>query len=435
MLKSKFIKDKNFVLLFFGNLVSGVGSRIHGFGISLFLLDLTGKATSTATYLAIWTFIIFIFGPIAATFTDRMKKKAKVLVFTDYSRGISYLLTALFVFIGLRTNNTTLTTITIYVSVLLIGIQTAFFSPAVTSLIPEIVEKDELVSASSVMQITRSIQNIAGLLFGALLYVKFGIVVLMIINATSFIVSGFSEMFIKSESKHITEDFVKPTSIKETFTGIFKDLKGAIVYLFKGGKPVLVIAFIILISATLVSPWFAIGEPFMFKEYFNFNNFEPEYLLASSNFFNSLGVILMSLVVAQIAAKFKIYQLIRVGGFLFILIGVSYFFIVKAFDTRMIVENSFIFLFVGASFIGGMVNAIINAPLSASLQKYIDPKMLGKVSTFLDSIGGMLFPISALIVGYLLDHTGLYEPLFLMIFAMVLITLVAYRSKELKKLA
>ena len=60
MFKNDFMQDKNFLLLFFGNLVSGVGSRIHGFGIALFLLDLTGEASDMARYISIWAFVIFI---------------------------------------------------------------------------------------------------------------------------------------------------------------------------------------------------------------------------------------------------------------------------------------------------------------------------------------------------------------------------------------
>ena len=82
-----------------------------------------------------------------------------------------------------------------------------------------------------------------------------------------------------------------------------------------------------------------------------------------------------------------------------------------------------------------MVNAIINAPLNASLQKYIEPSMIGKVSTLIDSFGGVLFPLTALIAGYLLDNVGLYPPLIIMIVGMGLITLVAFSSKELKKMA
>lgn len=434
MFKSNFIKDKNYLLLFFGNLVSGVGSRVYGFGISLFLLDLTGKASSTAIYFAVWSIVIFIFGPIASTFTDRWVKKARILYLMDYGRGFFYALIALIVGIGLRYGNIDLVLYTIYIAVFLIGIQTAFFGPAVTALVPQIVKKDELVSASSIMQITRSIQNIAGLLFGALLYVQFGIIILMLINSASFILSAISEMFIKIDYKESLHKEEK-TIIKDIPNRIFNDLKGAVIYLVHKGKPILMITLIILISATLVSPWFSIGVPYMFKEYFNFNNFTPEYILASSEFVESMGVILMSLIVAQIAARFKIYQLIRIGGILFITIGILYYLVVKGFDNSIIAENSFIIMYIGLNFCAGMINATINAPLNASLQKYIEPNMIGKVSTLIDSFGGVLYPITALITGYLLDNIGLYQPLIVMVFAMVLITFVAFRSKELKKLA
>ncbi len=206
-------------------------------------------------------------------------------------------------------------------------------------------------------------------------------------------------------------------------------------YLVNHGKPILMITLIILISATLVSPWFSIGVPYMFKEYFSFNNFTPEYLLASAEFIESMGVILMSLVVAQIASRFRIYQLIRIGGILFITIGILYYLLVKSFDNNMIVENSFIILYIALNFCAGMINATINAPLNASLQKYIEPNMIGKVSTLIDSFGGVLYPITALITGYLLDNSGLYQPLLVMVFAMFLITVVAFKSKEIKKLA
>ncbi|MCF7927196.1 MAG: hypothetical protein K9L74_06470, partial [Candidatus Izimaplasma sp.] len=88
MFNKNFIKDKNYLLIFFGNLISGVGSKVYGFGISLFLLDLTAKAFSTAIYVAIWSVILFIAGPIAATFTDRFENKARVLYVTDFGRSL-----------------------------------------------------------------------------------------------------------------------------------------------------------------------------------------------------------------------------------------------------------------------------------------------------------------------------------------------------------
>lgn len=434
MFKNDFLKDKNYLLLFFGNLVSGVGSRVYGFGIGLFLLDLTGKASSMAVYVAVWSVILFVFGPIAATFTDRWQRKSRVLVLSDFGRGVVYALTAFGVYLSLQFQMINLTLVVIYIAVVFIAIQTAFFSPTVTALIPQIVKRDELVSASSIMQITSSIQNIAGLLFGAVLYLNFGIVVLMIINAVSFILSAISEMFIHiSVNEH--EEHIPSVKLKKVAGRVVNDLKDSFQYLFEKGKPIMMITFIILISATLIGPWFQIGVPYLFKEYFTFSNYQPEYLLASNQFVESIGVIIMSIIVAHIAANLKIYELLRVGGLIFSTIGILFFLVIRAFDSSMITSNVFIFTYIGINFIAGMVNASINAPLNASLQKYIEPKMIGKISMLINSFGGVLFPLTAIGAGYLIDHHSLYYVMYVMIFALMAITFIAYRSKELQKLS
>ena len=371
------MKDKNFLLLFFGNLVSGVGSRLHGFGISLFLLDLTGKAAPMATYIAIWTFIVFIMGPIAATFTDRWKRKVRVLYMTDFGRGILYTVCALGVYYFNGVGNEQMVLVTIYTILVFIAIQSAFFAPSVTALIPQLVEKEELVAASSIMQITRSIQNIAGLFLGALLYLQFGVVILMLINAASFILSAISEMFIRNfEAKNLDRQTSEldntihhENKVIHHMKRVYFDLKDASIYIFRDAKPILMITLLILVSTTFVGPWFAIGVPFMIKKYFVFTSLEPEYILASSEFIESIGVIIMSFGVAAIAKKFKIYQLLRFGVSTFSVIGVLYLIGIRSFDEAFIAEHIFIIAFFGINFLAGLVNATINAPLQAALQK------------------------------------------------------------------
>mgnify|MGYP000713567210 CR=1 FL=1 len=439
MLKSKFIRDKNYLLLFFGNLTSGIGSRVYGFGISLYLLDLTGSATATAIYFAVWTVIMFVCSPIAATFTDRFKYKAKVLYLTDFGRGVCYGLAAVIMTLAINHGQAIVIQTVIYTMVFFIAIQTAFFAPAVNALTPQIVEKEELVSASSIMQITHSIQNLAGLFFGALLYLHFGIVVLIIINAVSFFLSAISEMFIKVDEETLEGTYETKGKDKKNLKDIAQqvkgDLKTAIIYLFKQAKPILMIMIIILLSATLVTPWFSIGVPYMFKEYFTFTVFEPEYLLASSNFIESVGIILMSLVVSQIAFRFKIFQILRFGGVIFFFLSVFNLIIIMSLDREIIQQHTFIVLFLAFSFIAGLVNATINAPINASLYKYIDKKVIGKVSTLINSISGIFYPITAIVAGYLIDYVNFYIPLYIAIFAMFLLTMICLKSKNLQKLA
>jgi MFS family permease len=337
------------------------------------------------------------------------------------------------------TNHVVLVQTVIYTAVFFIAVQTAFFSPAVSALTPQIVEKDELVSASSIMQITNSVQNLAGLFFGALLYVHFGIIVMILVNAASFILSGISELFIKLKEEDLegtyeVKDPEERLGVRDIQKRVFSDLKGAVKYLFSKGKPILMVMVIISISATLVTSWFSIGVPYMFKEYFNFTVFEPEYILASTNFIESVGVILMSLVVAQISSRFKIFQILRFAVVCFFVLGIVNLLVIKSFDYRWISQNSFIYLYLIFTFVAGLINATVNAPLNASMYKYIDKKEIGKVSTLVNSFGGLFYPVTAIIAGYIIDYVDFYIPLYICIFAMLLMAVVIMRSKQLKKL-
>ena len=443
MFKHSYVKDKNFLLFFFGVLVSGIGSRIYGFGISLYLLDLTGLATSMSTYIFIWTIIVFIFSPIAATFTDRWKRKVRVLYITDFGRGIVYTIIGISVYYFNSVGNIDMVLVTIYTLFSLIAIQSAFFSPASSALMPQIVEADELVSASALFQMTRSIQNIFGLAFGAILYVEFGIVVLIFINAISFILSGISEMFIRYDKAKNQERLDASAYVETEIVGkkahhyarqIFHDLKDAAIYIFRDAKPIASIVYIIVISLTLVEPWFSVGVPYLIKEYLSFANYGADYILATIKTAEGIGLIVMSLVIAVIASKFTIHQLLKFGGAMYVGIGTLYIVGIYLFDVNIISENWFIIAFVSLNFIAGLVSASFNAPLNAAITKYIDPNKLGKVVTMMDSFGGILMPFAILIAGPVIDYLSLYYVAYAMVIGIVLMTIIVFNNKNIKEL-
>lgn len=445
MFKQQYIKDKNFILLFVGTLVSGFGSRVYGFGISLFLLDLTGLATSMSTYISIWTFVVFIVSPIAATFTDRWKKKVRVLYLTDYGRGIVYFLSGVGVYYFNSIGNTDMVLATIYSLLVLIAIQTAFFSPASSAILPQLVDENELVSASSLFQLTRSAQNIAGMAVGAFLYVEFGIVILILINSISFLISGFSEMFIRYE-KAKNQDKLDKTAYEEIeidqnsklnhYTKqVYNDLKDSIKYIFTKGNPIKSIIFIIVLSLLLVEPYFSVGVPYLIKEYLTFMKLLPDYILAISNSATSIGLIIMSIIVASyIGTKLSIHQLLKIAGLTYVTIVFGYFFTIKFYDDSIINENMFLILFIGINFIAGLTSALINAPLNASISKYVDPNKLGKVVTLMDSFGGVIMPISFMAAGFLIDYASVYIVMYAMIVGMILMTIIIFKDKNIGQL-
>jgi ABC-type multidrug transport system permease subunit len=56
------------------------------------------------------------------------------------------------------------------------------------------------------------------------------------------------------------------------------------------------------------------------------------------------------------------------------------------------------------------------------------------VSTLVNSFGGLFYLFTAIIAGYIIDYVDFYIPLYISIFAMLLMDIVIMKSKQLKKL-
>jgi MFS family permease len=442
LMKQNYLFDKNFILLFSGTIVSGIGSRMYGFAISLYLLDLTGKATVASIYVSIWTIVLFVWTPIAATFTDRWKNKVGVLSKTDIGRGLVYLMTSLLLVVY-QDNSTTILLI-IYVSLFLVSIQSAFFVPASTALIPQIINEDDLVSANGIMQLTRSLQNIAGLALGAFLYLQYGIVPLIYVNGISFLVSGYLEMKIqitipKNQKRLLASVAMEQKqAIQKPYNGmvrIYNDLRDSIRYLMLDSKQMGAVVLIMLVSISLLEPYQTIGVPYLLKEHLTFESNLPEVILASIKSIEAFGVIGMSLLVAfYISNRVTIYTLFRQAAVCYIVIGFATVFVMVRYDQGMITESSFMILLFLIYFIAGATKAMITAPFKASIVKYVDPNKIGKVSSMMDTLGGILLPISVLLFGLLIDFGSIYMILYLMLLGYILIFVIVFWNKHIRTL-
>lgn len=161
----------------------------------------------------------------------------------------------------------------------------------------------------------------------------------------------------------------------------------------------------------------------------------PDFILAISESAVSIGMIIMSIVVAAyLGTKLKIHQLLKIAAFIYLFIVVGYFITIRFYDYNIIEENTFLFLFVGVNFIAGLTSALINAPLNASISKYVDPNKLGKVVTIMDSSGGILMPFAIILSGVIIDQVSAYYVMYVMMAGIVLMTGVIFFNKHIKEL-
>ena len=76
------MKNKNFIILVIGKIISLFGNAIQRFSMSLYLLEFTGSAATFANILAISTIPYVLFAPIAGKLSDSFSRK-KIMVYLD----------------------------------------------------------------------------------------------------------------------------------------------------------------------------------------------------------------------------------------------------------------------------------------------------------------------------------------------------------------
>lgn len=243
------MKNKNFIIIVMGQIISLFGNAIQRFCMSLYILNLTGSAAVFGSILAISTIPYVLFAPIAGLLADTVNRK-KIMVYLDF---VSSALMALYsiILISGRDNIVIVASVMFMLSVIY-----TLYSPAVTASIPQIVEKEKLASANGIVQQVGYIVNLAGPIVAGILYSFVGIKIIVILNAISFLISAILELFLDIPNLKVREKFKNPLlkSIKE--------MKKSFIYLKEKKKIVLGIIVSYGLSNIFIVPILSVVTPY-----------------------------------------------------------------------------------------------------------------------------------------------------------------------------
>ena len=385
----KLLKNKDFILLFLGGFVSRIGNGIHYIALVWFVLDITGSGSATGMILLLSTLPGVLIGPFSGVIADKFDRK-KLIVYMDIIRGLIVLWLGYTVYIG------TANFFHIGIATVLIAICTSFFNPAITASIPNIVHDKLLQKANSLNHFSMNFTQIIGAAVGGILIATFGIAGVFFINGISFLISAFSEIFITLPETKIEKELEKsPTIINE--------IKFGLNFLWK--KKELVSLFTIALFLNFVSTGLVIlGLPFVFKELLEVNS--QLYGYAQSVF--PAGAVVGSIILSQIPEirnYFKVlFYSLSSQSILLALIALPilpYFLMNTA--TMQIYYSLMVILF-----IVGILNAVVNVPISILLQRLIPDNLRGRITGLLSTMSQALVPISVALTGYLLDIVPVY---------------------------
>jgi MFS family permease len=173
--------NRNFRRLWSAQVVSEIGDWFYTLAIYNLLLQLTGRAGSVALALVLQVLPLSFIGPTAGVVNDRLRRK-HVMIATDIGRML-IVLCMLFI----RSKETVWL---VYPLLMAETLLVAFFEPARNSVIPNIVEREDVVVANTLSSTTWSVNLMVGATLGGVVAALFGRNAVFLLNALSFLASA-----------------------------------------------------------------------------------------------------------------------------------------------------------------------------------------------------------------------------------------------------
>jgi MFS family permease len=184
-------RNRDFMLLWSGQVVSSVGTRVSQLALPLLVLALTHSPAQAGLIGALRGLPYALFVLPAGALVDRWNRKL-VMILCDTGRVIALGSIPVALLLG------RLTIIQICVVALVEGTLYTFFNLAETACLPRIVPNEQLTGAVAQYSIIDSVSGMLGPSFGGLLY-SIGRAVPFLADAVSYVVSVLSLFFIKAQ--------------------------------------------------------------------------------------------------------------------------------------------------------------------------------------------------------------------------------------------
>lgn len=409
----KILKKKDFSLLIFGEMISLIGTQLQDFALALYVLKMTGSALKFASVMAIALLPQLLLGPMAGVLVDWFDRKKIVIILNIINGVVISILTIIFYFTGgLKLSY-------IYVAVILMAINQMMFTPAVGTIIPTIMKKDELIQANSIKSLVQGFAIVASPMLAGTIYGFSGILPILILNSISFILASICEMFINLPK---TKRKVTNFNIKQ-----FKaDFSEGILFV-KNDKLIFAIvlsAFVINFSLAAIS---SVGLTFISKNILRVTDFQYGIMSAIICISYIVGPIMVgSLGSKSIPKVFKtvISSVCIILGLMAFTVSPIY---IGFFKTNLITAGSLSLLqFVCCIFI-----IILNISLSTMFQEKVPNSMLGRVSSVLNTLCTAACPLGQVIFAFLFDKLSAYAVILLAILPLIFSLIIfSYASKD-----
>ena len=392
-----------FIVVALGQAISMLGSQ----GVQFALIWWLAEKTSSPLMLGISGIVAYLpmslFSPIAGIAADRYNRKF-ISIFSDMTMGMIALIYAVLLFF------LDLPVWTVFVMLCVRGIGSTFQQPAIQSIIPQLVPKDQLVKTNGWMQLLNSGSFLLGPVIGASLYAIFPMSVVLMSDVVGAILASVALAVVKIPKLEKTENekqrFV--TEIKEGLQVFREDKK----------------LFYIVIAEALCMFFYAPLSsfyPLMTSDYFDLSAMYGSAVELSF----AIGMIVSSLLFSSVL---KVERKIRVS---FIgLLGMGIASVICGVIPPVYIGW---FFFAASCMCLGVAENVHTIPLTAYIQETVAPKKMGRAFSVLTLISSVPMPVGLLFSSPIAEKVGVHVWFFISGLCMLTLTtlvLIRYAAKH-----
>ncbi|MBF0773759.1 MFS transporter [Mammaliicoccus sciuri] len=363
-----FINNKRFTFLWLCSFSSFLALSTYIFAEQWYILKYldANKYLGLIMMLTMLPRIILMF--IGGVIADRFKKSTIMFISSAF-RAIVLIIMVVFI------NIDALDVLLLSMFAIIYGCLDAFFSPANSSMIPNIVEYDDIRMANSIIQTTNQISLFLGPMIGGVMFsLMNSFIILFVVPIVLLVLTAvFSFMITEEKCKGNSEENIK------------EELINGLAYVWSQKDLKLIIILIIIVNFWFLGP-LMLGIPLVLNNVIKGTALQLSAYQGSYQVGMLVGALSSIVLLKRISDYTAIPFLIFIIGSTFLLFGNSRIFLIGIFTLLVM----------------GICSAIINVLLISKIQEKTDNHMLGRVMSIVNASSNGLIPLSYALISLLL---------------------------------
>lgn len=190
------LNSRPYAMVWIGQSLSGLGDGIFYIALAWQVVLMTHSGTAMGLVLVASTIPRLIFMLIGGVTADRLPRRM-IILWSDGGRGVVVLLISILGFAGL------LQFWHLVIESLIFGLVDGFFMPAILSITPDLVEKDDLPSANALVSASQILTQLIGPVLGAGLIALISPMGVFALNGLSFLLSVTFLLSVQIPERHV----------------------------------------------------------------------------------------------------------------------------------------------------------------------------------------------------------------------------------------